>query len=178
MPSLFASNRILGITVIVGLLLSALSLYLNYRKPQTPKVVEKVVEKPYHFEWHGDQPFDYIANHSYENQTVPLDGKSYRFCVFHNVSFLFNGTAPFEFDHNQVTGNHLIRTDNPAVMATAAVAIGFGLPTREGGLLGQMECPWTWNHTISAILSCDRRTSEFFVFEVARCNEFQDCVTE
>jgi hypothetical protein len=62
--------------------------------------------------------FELIYDHTYVNQTIEVDGKSFRNCSFSNVTFLFRGTAPFEFvDGNRfIEGGFSFSTDDPAVM--------------------------------------------------------------
>lgn len=50
--------------------------------------------------WRGrfDNPtWNIISNRKYENYSLEVDGNSYQNCSFKNVSFIFHGTAPFEF---------------------------------------------------------------------------------
>ncbi|MGA9508999.1 MAG: hypothetical protein WBV55_10295 [Candidatus Sulfotelmatobacter sp.] len=58
-----------------------------------------------------------FSGHSFANETIEVDGKSFRDCKFENVTFMFRGKAPVDFSGNtQVSGGFSINTDDPAVM--------------------------------------------------------------
>jgi hypothetical protein len=46
---------------------------------------------------------------------------SYQYCVFRNVTFKFNGTAPFQLSDIITIGDHGYTTDNPAVFIAIAL---------------------------------------------------------
>jgi|SRR5215469_3987800 len=125
---ILSSNVTLGVVIISGIVLSGFSLYVSHHPPEKVKIVEKVVEKPYRFEWHGHVDFTRVVSKTFESQSVLLDGMSYRYCKFNNVTFIWNGTAPFQFDHNIVTGNYGYYTDNMAILVTAALLAATGSP--------------------------------------------------
>jgi hypothetical protein len=58
-----------------------------------------------------------ISKHKYENYSLEVDGNSYQDCSFKNVSFIFHGTAPFEFKGNTELreGTFLFHSDDPAI---------------------------------------------------------------
>ncbi len=47
---------------------------------------------------YGSSHYQDIWNQHFENQTVNLDGKFFHNCTFKNVTFDYEGTAPFDFD--------------------------------------------------------------------------------
>jgi hypothetical protein len=58
-----------------------------------------------------------FSDHKFANETIEVDGKSFRNCKFENVTFMFRGKAPTDFVGNtQVSGGFSINTDDPAVM--------------------------------------------------------------
>jgi hypothetical protein len=67
-----------------------------------------------------DFPLKQIRQTTFKDQTVTLDGNEYVDCTFDNVTFKFNGEAPFRltnyhFEKNSKLG---IASDNPAVKST------------------------------------------------------------
>lgn len=70
-----------------------------------------------------------VVGKSFKNEQVPLDGYAYSNCHFSNVTFLYNGTTPLQFTHNEMSGLSVLKTDNPAVAGTIYWVAGFvGLP--------------------------------------------------
>lgn len=58
-----------------------------------------------------------VSGQTYINKTIEVDGKSFRDCIFENVTFMFHGTAPVDFvDTNRITGGFSIDTDHPVAM--------------------------------------------------------------
>ena len=58
-----------------------------------------------------------VSKQRYENHSLEVDGNSYQDFSFRNVSFIFHGTAPFEF-RGPVTlekGEFVFHSDDPAV---------------------------------------------------------------
>ena len=55
------------------------------------------------FGWIGTNPkkrvweFQQILQRTYENETIQLDGREFVDCVFDNITFRYQGTAPFKF---------------------------------------------------------------------------------
>jgi hypothetical protein len=50
----------------------------------------------------------------FNSEEVPLDGHAYEDCTFNNVTFVFNGDAPFDLVHNSINGA-VLKTGNPAI---------------------------------------------------------------
>lgn len=65
--------------------------------------------------------YDYkeIGDRHFENEAVPLDGYSYKNSTFANVTFLYNGTAPYSLNNCKFTGTPRFHSGNPSVKATA-----------------------------------------------------------
>jgi len=74
-----------------------------------------------------DEKLITIANRKFLNEIVPLDGFKYANCIFENVTFQYNGTALFGFEHNKVFGTASFRSDSDAVTATVSMFKGFGI---------------------------------------------------
>ena len=67
-----------------------------------------------------DFPFKQIRQTTFKDQTVSLDGNEYVDCTFINVTFKFDGQAPFQLtnDHFENHSKFGISSDDPAVKAT------------------------------------------------------------
>jgi len=102
-------NKILITIVIIGLLGSGFSLYLNYS--------EKYDARP---------SFITVSNKEFINEKIPLDGYEYKDCTFTNVTFVFNGRAAARFHYNKIIGGCVITSDNTAIIATAQMLKGLG----------------------------------------------------
>jgi hypothetical protein len=65
-----------------------------------------------------DKPtWNIISNQKYENYALEVDGNRYQDCGFKNVTFIFHGTAPFEFRGNTQLheGSLVFHSDDPAI---------------------------------------------------------------
>jgi hypothetical protein len=70
-------------------------------------------------------PFQ-IVNQTFENREVVLDGYSYTGCRFINVTFVYNGTTPPQFNNNKFFGTVQFRSDNPAINGGVVILKGLG----------------------------------------------------
>jgi hypothetical protein len=115
------SHKAIHLSLAVGLVLSATSLYFNYR----PRTVEKVVTniEPYRFKWTGENttPKNRVVGKTFRNEVVPLDDTEYTDCKFFNVKFLYNGTAPSRLLYNDIEGFEVI-SSNPSISGTLELA--------------------------------------------------------
>lgn len=84
-----SSNKVMGAVVILGFIGSATSLYLNYQRDH-PRLLEDVTISAYP-EAGVSQTFTVIANQTFEDQNIPLDGHAYDHCTFKNVCLLYDG---------------------------------------------------------------------------------------
>jgi hypothetical protein len=109
----------------------AMSVFSFIRSLQ-PKVqtVTRTIETPstYPFIWHADAPLTYVTKRFFQNEVVPLDGMSYKYCVFRHVTFKFNGTGPMQVEDDVIQGDTGMTTENPAVLAAIATASVIGYP--------------------------------------------------
>jgi hypothetical protein len=69
---------------------------------------------------HKHFPLRQIRQQTFKNQTVQLDGNEYVDCTFENVTFKFEGEAPFRFtnDHFEKGSKFSVTSDSPPVKAT------------------------------------------------------------
>jgi hypothetical protein len=107
------SSKALTAAIVIGILTSAYSLYLNYR--------------PRAFEYDHRAKFQVISGRFYENEVVDLDGKDYENCTFVNVTLRYDGTTDVRVNHNDFKGTLSFRSDNPAIQGELAVLRGIGL---------------------------------------------------
>jgi hypothetical protein len=115
------SHKAVHLSLAVGLVISATSLYFNYR----PRTVEKVVTniEPYRFKWTGENatPKNRVVGKTFRNVVVPLDDTEYTDCKFFNVQFLYNGTAPSRLLYNDIEGFEVV-SNNPSISGTLELA--------------------------------------------------------
>jgi hypothetical protein len=82
----------------------------------------------YHWQissWLNGGQLELVIDKTISNQIVVLDGHSYRNCVFHNVTFEFDG-GKFDFAHNYTDGAQF-KTSNPDIDITFFVLAKLGL---------------------------------------------------
>lgn len=88
-----------------------------------------------------NKPLIDVKNRKFTNEQVVLDGHSFSDCTFTNVSFVYNGTNKFDFQHNTVKGNVLIKSENRAVTHTIEFLKGWGFMKDNVPVLDQDEQP-------------------------------------
>jgi len=68
----------------------------------------------------ADFPLRQIQTKTFRNEIVQIDGIEFIDCTFDNVTFKFDGTAPFRFTHDQFQGHskYSITSNNPIIKAT------------------------------------------------------------
>jgi hypothetical protein len=79
-------------------------------------------------------PLKQIRQTTFKDQTVSLDGNEYVDCTFINVTFKFEGQAPFRLtnDHFENHSKFGITSDDPAIKATIQLMIALvGLEIHE-----------------------------------------------
>lgn len=65
----------------------------------------------------SDPRWQIVSGRRFENESIHVDGKSFRSCTFKNVTFLFHGTAPTEFTgSSQFAGSIRLSTNHPPTM--------------------------------------------------------------
>lgn len=79
----------------------------------------------FHFSPDGHD-LEQVSGLRFENEIVDIDGKKFVNCHFVNVKLRFNGTAPFQFNHNQFEGILSFTSSNQAISATFLLLEGMG----------------------------------------------------
>jgi hypothetical protein len=72
-----------------------------------------------------DYPLKEYRGKTYKNETVQIDGNNFIECTFDNVTFRFDGEAPFRFTNDHFTGKFSLTSNNPVVKATMALISNF-----------------------------------------------------
>ena len=106
----------LALLLLVGGTILSLQRFgvLPYRKGRSPSL-----PKSYSFAWTGaDARVIPVVGRKFLNETVLLDGHAYSGCTFENVTFLYNGTAIYQFHQNEITGSIIFASASPVVEAT------------------------------------------------------------
>ena len=62
--------------------------------------------------------FTEVRNRKFNKETVPVDGYGYEHCSFEDVTFDWNGTAPFKFQYCSFLGRPNINTRSDTVTTT------------------------------------------------------------
>jgi hypothetical protein len=110
-----ARGKAVYVLLALGFLSSAITLWRAWN----PIIVQKTVTvaEPYAFAWQGDKsPSKHIARKNFEKEKVYLDDISYTDCTFRDVTFVYNGTAPFSLMHDGISGFN-ITSENPSIGA-------------------------------------------------------------
>jgi len=109
--------------VILGLVIALTGVIWQWRGGLT--IYNSIQTHP--LNWPNPYNPKQIINQTFENQEVVLDGFSYIDCTFHNVTFVYNGTTPIQFNNNKVDGIVRYRTDSQPVSGAIAWMKGFNL---------------------------------------------------
>jgi hypothetical protein len=113
--------------VFISLALSAGAFYYFFHPRIEVQTTEKIITAPYEFAWKGDRPpTQHVFDKHFSNEKVVLDDISYVRCTFQNVTFVYNGTAPFFVQDSQVNG-YKLSSDNPSISAVGYLLYGLGV---------------------------------------------------
>ncbi len=96
------ANIFAGILLVTGIAITGYSI-MNNQTNTTPTCS---------FTYDHDAQLELVTDRWYQNEKVTLDGYRYRNCTFTNVTFVYNGTKPFEFSYNTVEGPITLTTQN------------------------------------------------------------------
>src|SRR5262249_3070093 len=66
-----------------------------------------------------------VRSRTFVNEHVLLDGYRYINCNFINVTFVYNGTAPFALKDNTIGGLPKIKTENEVITGAWAISKAF-----------------------------------------------------
>jgi hypothetical protein len=78
------------------------------------------------FIFNADAKLKEVKNKTFINERVPLDGHSYKDCIFTNVKFVYNGTSRTEITRSSFNGLIGTYSDNPTVSSTIDMMKGLG----------------------------------------------------
>jgi hypothetical protein len=90
LKKLLSSNRLIGTVVLLGLIMSGISLYMSYAVNAFPKSLTLNTSA---YEPQYAAPMRVISNQTFEDQEIQLDGFIYQGCTFTNVCFIYDGGA-------------------------------------------------------------------------------------
>jgi hypothetical protein len=102
---------------LVGILICALALVIGPTVGQMA-VAEQGTNTQSQTNFREDYPLKEIRGKTFKDETVELDGNSFIDCTFDNVSFRFDGDAPFRFTNDHFTGKFSLTSNNPIVKTT------------------------------------------------------------
>jgi hypothetical protein len=80
---------------------------LNFMASRSPRKVDESSA----IDLFADPHWKIVSDYTFTNESVEIDGKSFRDCSFVNATLLFHGTAPAEFPGCQFEGNIALTTD-------------------------------------------------------------------
>ena len=72
-----------------------------------------------------DYPLKEYRGKTYKDETVQIDGNNFIDCTFDNVTFRFDGEAPFRFANDHFQGKFALTSNNPVVKATIELVGAF-----------------------------------------------------
>lgn len=90
----------------IALTISAIGLYRTERLSPDYVAIDKA--------W-GKYDYTDVWNRNFSNEDVQLDGRKFHNCHFENVTFVYEGTAPFSMNAITATGKNTVRSANPIV---------------------------------------------------------------
>jgi hypothetical protein len=115
-----------------GLLVSSWVMYEWPRATADVKYVSRDIDYKAIMDKWLTYRYQEIYNQTFQNETVKLDGKKFLNCTFDNVTFQYEGTAPFLLAGGQVrvdSGSlYSLKSNNPIVKET--MHIFFMAPTK------------------------------------------------
>jgi len=98
-------------------LICVLALVIGLAAGQTALAEQSVnTQSPANFR--EDYPLKEYRGKTYKDETVQIDGNSFIYCTFDNVTFRFDGEAPFRFTNDHFQGKFALTSNNPVVKAT------------------------------------------------------------
>src|SRR5262245_21730888 len=106
------TKLIWGLSCALALIVGLIAGRMGFVGP-TPNTMSLANFRP-------DFPLTQIQSRTFKNETVQIDGNEFIECTFYNVTFKFDGQAPFRFtnDHFHLPLKIGISSDNPIVKST------------------------------------------------------------
>jgi hypothetical protein len=99
------------------LMICALALMTGLAAGQMA-LAEQAANTPSATNFRDDYPFKEYRGKTYKNETVQIDGNNFIDCTFDNVTFRFDGEAPFRFTNDHFQGAFRLTSNNPIVKST------------------------------------------------------------
>lgn len=125
MPVAMNSNAGLAILAAIGITLTSWGLYRSYTAGFKDWADE-------------DHP---IADRTFRNEAVEIDGKVFRHCTFENVSFVYKARQSFKIQNCTFIGKRMIRAASPEVEATVLLLRGLGVNPVDAPLYSDKPLP-------------------------------------
>ena len=97
--------------VVVGIVVFAASLFIYDKLAGWKSASGQLTSK----EW-SIYKKESVLNKTFRNERVVLDGKSFSGCTFQNVTFEYNGTAPFDLVKNNIYGSYILDSKNDEIL--------------------------------------------------------------
>jgi hypothetical protein len=95
---LLASNVLMGMLVLVGVVGQGITVYLNYRASHFVPIDDLSISA-YPIEGAPSQPLQVVKEQTFENESVPLDYHVYDHCTFIHSCLLYDG-GPYQIQHS------------------------------------------------------------------------------
>jgi hypothetical protein len=119
--------------LIVAIIASA-GVYYTNRKGTVSNIAKLHFPKNY--------KFLEVVGKKFRKENVPLDGHCYDYCEFRDVSFEWNGTAPFQLKNSGFYGFPDIKTKSAAVSSTITLLKCFKMLKEDIPILGENGHPF------------------------------------
>lgn len=107
LKNIASSNLLIGVVILLGIVGSGASLYVNYTRNHFVDVSD--------IDPHKD--LEFVERKTFINETIEVDGKYFQHCVFRNVHFVFHGRKTFGLEDNGFAETIAISTDDPKLSA-------------------------------------------------------------
>jgi hypothetical protein len=82
----------------------------------------------------GEYRYEYVTDRTFEHDTILLDGKKFVNCRFIDVTFVYEGTAPFEMSEVSLSAKWQFRTDVPQLAPLLRLFSAAGLLPPSGSI--------------------------------------------
>jgi len=109
----FTNPKVILVVVACSLILSTLAILISFPRKTSVTVFPKMYD------------FTEITNRHFLNESVVLDGYRFEHCEFVNVTFVWNGSGPFEIINCDRHGAFRLNSKNDAINSTLRLLVGF-----------------------------------------------------
>jgi hypothetical protein len=100
LKKILASNVLMGVLVVVGMVGQGIALYVNYRGSHMVAIDDLSISA-YPMESVPSQSLQVVKDQTFENESIPLDGHVYDHCTFINSCLLYDG-GPYQIQHSNL----------------------------------------------------------------------------